>query len=418
MRFLALLTSVTLLCTSAWAASGSSAQATSDFLAIKAAKVFVGNGDVLEHAVILVENGKIITIGEDLPIEAGIPVLELDDDQVVMPGMINAYSRLGSSDNGPSGLNPHVKASDGFYAPPYMDEYLKAGIVTMGYYPAGRGIVGQAAALRTVPDAEGSHVLKDSTYVKILMRSSKGEKDRIRSIYSEIEKFEEKEAKNREKYDKAKEKAEKEKDKDKKKEALKKLGDYEPLTPDPKVQALMDIEAEKLPALVSLDGAGTFLHFLKALDDKPMEYSLRIPISIESDFMHIKDKVGEKELRVVMDPAISTNPGTIQQRNLPAEYAAAGAKLVLIPRSDSWNQADDWRKDVALMIRAGLDEEAALRSMTLEPAHLLGMGETHGSLEVGKMADLLILNADPFEAGSEIEAVMIEGKIVHGEVGL
>ena len=47
--------------------------------------------------------------------------------------------------------------------------------------------------------------MKESTYVKFLLRSSKSEKDRVRSIYEEIKKHEEKEAKNREKYDKAKE---------------------------------------------------------------------------------------------------------------------------------------------------------------------------------------------------------------------
>lgn len=418
MRFLASLLAAATLSSGALAGGPVPENSAASFLAVKAPKVYVGNGEVLEHAVLLIEDGKIITIGEDLPIEPGIPIMELDEDQVIMPGMINAYSRLGSSDNGPNGTNPHVKAANGFYPPSRISEYMEAGIVTVGYYPPGRGIPGQAAVLRTAPDAEGSHVLKDSAYVKFLLRSSKSEKERVRSIYEDIEKHKEKEAKNREKYDKAKEKAEKEKDKDKKKELLKKLGDYEPMKPDPKVQAMMDIQSKELHALLSLDGAGTYLHFLDALGEESMAWSLRIPISIESDFGHIAKKVGDEGLRVIMDPVISNNPGTVQRRNLPAEYANAGAKLVLIPNSDAWNQADEWRKDVAMMIRSGLDADVALRAITLEPAHMLGLGETHGSLEVGKVADLLILSADPFEAGSEVEAVMMNGKIVHGEVGL
>ncbi|MCA9002546.1 MAG: hypothetical protein KDB61_11520, partial [Planctomycetes bacterium] len=127
------LTQIT-LCSAAWAG---------DLMALKATKVYVGNGEVLEHAVILIEDGKIITIGEDLPIEAGIPVLELDEDQVVMPGMIDAYSRLGSSDNGPNGTNPQVMAAEGFYPNSNMKDFLEAGVVTVGYYPPGRGIPGQ-----------------------------------------------------------------------------------------------------------------------------------------------------------------------------------------------------------------------------------------------------------------------------------
>ena len=402
------LTQIT-LCSAAWAG---------DLMALKATKVYVGNGEVLEHAVILIEDGKIITIGEDLPIEAGIPVLELDEDQVVMPGMIDAYSRLGSSDNGPNGTNPQVMAAEGFYPNSNMKDFLEAGVVTVGYYPPGRGIPGQAAALRTSLRDGDAQVLKDSTYLKVMMRSSRSEKDRIRSIYEEIEKFQEKETKNREKYDKAKEKIDDEKDKNKQKEAKKKLGDYEPLQPDPKVKAFMAVQDKSLPALVSLEQAGTYLHFLDALGDKPMEFSLRIPIALESDFGYVKEKVGEKKLRVVMDPAISVNPGTMQQRNLPGEYVAAGAKLVLIPRSENRGSITDWRQDVAVLIRAGLDEQVALSALTLEPANLLGLGETHGSLEVGKAADLLVLSRDPFEVNSEVQAVMVDGEIVHGKVGL
>ncbi len=54
--------------------------------------------------------------------------------------------------------------------------------------------------------------------------------------------------------------------------------------------------------------------------------------------------------------------------------------------------------------------------MTQEPADLLGVGERVGSLDSGKDANLLILNGDPFETSTRIQAVMLEGRIVFGEV--
>ncbi len=413
MRFLALLLTLGSLCGISQAG---------DLLAIRAKTVYTGSGEVLNHAVILVDDGKIVTIGEDLPIERGIPVLELDDNQVVVPGFIQAYTRLGSTTRGRNGTDPQVIASAGFYPTSTLKQYGEAGIVLAGYYPAGRGMPGQASAMRPLPADGKTFVAKESTYVKLLTSSSKSEKDRIRSIYEEIEKFKTKAEKHKSKYDKAKEKADKaakkEKDKAKKKAILDKVGKFTALKPNSKEQAFIDMESGKLPALVSIGNAGTFLHFKDALDEKGLSYSLRMPISLESDFANIKDDVGKAGLRVVMDPTISVNPGSRQQRNLPNEFVKAGAKLVLIPRSDSSSGAQNWRKDVVNLIKAGLDEQVALSAMTLEPANLLGMGETHGSLEAGKVADLLILSGKPFEPASEIEAVMVDGTFVHGEAGL
>ncbi|MCP5022855.1 MAG: amidohydrolase family protein [bacterium] len=413
MRFLALLLTLGFLCGISQAG---------DLLAIRAKTVYTGSGEVLNHAVILVDDGKIVTIGEDLPIERGIPVLELDDNQVVVPGFVQAYTRLGSTTRGRNGTDPQLIASAGFYPTSTLKQFGEAGIVLAGYYPAGRGMPGQASAMRPLPADGTTFVAKASTYVKLITSSSKSEKDRIRSIYEEIEKFKTKAEKHKSKYDKAKEKADKaakkEKDKAKKKAILDKVGKFTALKPNSKEQAFIDMESGKLPALVSIGNAGTFLHFKDALGEKALSYSLRMPISLESDFANVKDDVGKAGLRVVMDPTISVNPGTRQQRNLPNEFVKAGARLVLIPRSDSSSGAQNWRKDVVNLIKAGLDEQVALSAMTLEPANLLGMGETHGSLEAGKVADLLILSGKPFEPASEIEAVMVDGTFVHGEAGL
>ena len=54
--------------------------------------------------------------------------------------------------------------------------------------------------------------------------------------------------------------------------------------------------------------------------------------------------------------------------------------------------------------------------MTLEPAELIGLGERLGSIEKGKDANLIFMSGDPFEPSSRLEAVMLEGEFIHGEV--
>ena len=54
--------------------------------------------------------------------------------------------------------------------------------------------------------------------------------------------------------------------------------------------------------------------------------------------------------------------------------------------------------------------------MTSNAAEFLGVNDRLGSLSAGMDANMIFLNGDPFEPGTQIEAVMLEGEFVHGEV--
>ena len=57
----------------------------------------------------------------------------------------------------------------------------------------------------------------------------------------------------------------------------------------------------------------------------------------------------------------------------------------------------------------GLPKEEALRAITLYPAQILGVDKDLGSLEVGKIADLLITDGDPLEYRTQIKRIFING---------
>lgn len=388
-----------------------------DLLAIRAPRVELGNGETLHHAVILVEDGRIVTIGEDLPIERGIPVLELEDDQVVLPGLVCAYSRVGMPGDGYNDSRPWIKASAELYpASGEYEEVLEAGVTTLGQYPAGNAIPGQAVAVRPRGSTAEEMILKDSVYLKVVMAANRSAKNNLSEGFDRADKWLEKEAKNREKWDKAKEKFDKEKDEEKKKELD--PGPYVPEEQDEKAQAFLDLRAGELKALISISDAASYLHLLDAIGDEEFAWDLRVPLNRNSDVFYVKEKIGEKGLRVAMEPELSLHPGTMRQRNLPAEFSRAGAKLVLLPRAGSTGSMKEWLRDTAEIVAAGLDYQTALRAMTLEAAALLGLEEELGSLEAGKAANLIILSGDPFEVGTEVDAVMLDGAFVHGEVNL
>jgi imidazolonepropionase-like amidohydrolase len=68
--------------------------------------------------------------------------------------------------------------------------------------------------------------------------------------------------------------------------------------------------------------------------------------------------------------------------------------------------------EAALAVTYGLPYEEGLKSITLNPAKLLGIDKRVGSIEKGKDADLVLFDGDPFEYLTKISKVMIDGQWV------
>jgi imidazolonepropionase-like amidohydrolase len=66
-----------------------------------------------------------------------------------------------------------------------------------------------------------------------------------------------------------------------------------------------------------------------------------------------------------------------------------------------------------LAIREGMSEIEALKSITINPAQILGIDDRVGSLEEGKDADIVIFSGSPFDTRSKIDTVLIDGNSVN-----
>jgi hypothetical protein len=385
----------------------------------------------IHHAVILVQDGKIVKIGEDLPVARGIPVIDRPG-WVVMPGLVNAYSRFSLEGEAGEEFNPEVKASAELYAgSEELKEVVKYGITTLGLYPAGNGICGQAVAIRPLGETNADLVLQDPCYLKVVLRATSSSKKALQDGFKKADEHEEKEAKPAKKEEpkpeeqKGGEEKKEEPKADEKKDAG---GDaYVPPEVDPKTQPFLDLRSGKLRALVSLQSAAEYLHLVDAIGKENFGWDLRLPLQRESDLFYVLDKktyeldvdgIGDRKVRCVLEPVLTVHPGTMRTRNLALELHNAGAKIVFVPRSEQSPDHKNWLAHVGEVVNAGLDRCVALRALTLEPAALLGVDKRLGSLEKDKDANLLFFNGDPLEPATKLEAVMLEGRVVYGEVKL
>jgi imidazolonepropionase-like amidohydrolase len=404
-------------------------------LAIRVGRAETISHGTIEHAVLLIDGAKIVVVGQDLPIERGIPVLDRPE-WTVMPGLVNPYSRLGMDGRATDREEPQLSAKAELY--PRAEEYeevLELGVTTLGQYPAGRGVPGKAVSVRPKGATPEEMLLAEDSYLKIYFESTARAKKRLRDAFKKVDEYIEKEKKAREKWEKDQEKKKKDSEKKdtEKKDGEKKEGEkkeepkegekkdevpakYVPPAPDEKVAPFIAVREKRLDVLASISTAGDYLHWIDAIGEEEFDWSLRIPVVRELDIFLVKDKLGERKVRVLMEPEITVHPNTMRYRNPAAELAEAGAKLVLLPRSDTIFGHRQWLQAVGEVVAYGLDRQTALRAVTLEGATLLGLEGRLGSLEEGKDANLLFLSGDPLEASTRVEAVMLEGRFVHGEV--
>ena len=57
----------------------------------------------------------------------------------------------------------------------------------------------------------------------------------------------------------------------------------------------------------------------------------------------------------------------------------------------------------------GLPYDEAMKAITLNPAEMFGVGDKLGSLDVGKVANVVIANGDPLDVRTSVQQVFIEG---------
>jgi imidazolonepropionase-like amidohydrolase len=89
----------------------------------------------------------------------------------------------------------------------------------------------------------------------------------------------------------------------------------------------------------------------------------------------------------------------------------AGVKVAMGTDAGVGPHGDNLR-ELGLLQRAGMTPAAALRSATQEAARLLGVDDRLGTIEPGKVADLVVFDGDPlvFDGlGSRVEQVWIDG---------
>jgi imidazolonepropionase-like amidohydrolase len=120
-------------------------------------------------------------------------------------------------------------------------------------------------------------------------------------------------------------------------------------------------------------------------------------------------------------PAPAPNP--VRQFNLQIVQIAAQAGVPMLAGTD-WpginfsNGQRSVHQELVGLVEAGLTPQQALRTATVNPAVLFNLKDQLGSVEQGKLADLVLLDGDPLvdiTNTNRIAAVIVDGKLIDPE---
>src|ERR1035437_7057189 len=92
----------------------------------------------------------------------------------------------------------------------------------------------------------------------------------------------------------------------------------------------------------------------------------------------------------------------------PAVLQKAGVKFAFY--SDGLDAARDLQRAIKKALDNGLSREDALRALTLSAAEIYGVANRLGSIEVGKIANLVVTRGDIFDDRTKVEMILVDGR--------
>jgi len=94
-------------------------------------------------------------------------------------------------------------------------------------------------------------------------------------------------------------------------------------------------------------------------------------------------------------------PAALAKAGIPFAFESAGLK-----------DPKDFVRNAAKAVKAGLSPDAAIRAMTLDAATIAGVGDRLGSIEKGKIANLIVTEGDLFDEKMTIKHVFVDGRML------
>ncbi|HLL73938.1 MAG TPA: amidohydrolase family protein [Pyrinomonadaceae bacterium] len=389
--------------------------------AIRNARVVTAAGPDIENGTVVVSNGRISAVGASVTVPNGATVIDARG-LTVFPGMIDLGTSMGLVEI-PQGatptvdvselgdLNPNVRAIDAVNPHSAHIAVTRVnGITTVLSAPTGGLISGQASLIHLLGATHREMTIQPSAALVInlpraaggggfaaLLAQQQGQQDATAQRERQTEAIR-RMLRDAEAYGRALDAA----------AADPRLPRVEP---DVVLAPLVPYVRGQRPVIFRADREGEIRAAVRFAE----EMKLRPVIFGGAEAWRVASFLKDRNVPVIVDhvlnlPSREDDPYDINYES-PSKLHAAGVRFA-ITSGDSGANSRDTPYHAGMAAAYGLPKAEALRSVTLYPAQIMGVGDQMGSIEVGKVANLVVADGDILEARTNIRDLFVNGRRV------
>jgi len=371
-------------------------------IAITHGKVYLpGDKPPLDDGTVVIDHGKIVSIGKDVTPPAGARIIDAHG-KIVTPGFIDASTGVGvvdvdlessANDLDVRGhLTPALRMVDGYNPRSTIIPITRAGGITSVIVVPGGGVLsGQSTLADLAGDDESDAIVRPVLAQNALLDESEAEQSAgtrggmwlmLREALDDARFY----GAHRAQYD----------SNGARPLSLRRSG----------LEALQPVLKGEQVLVVQTHRASDIETALRLAD----EAKIKIVLSGASEAWMLADELARRKVPVIVDPledlpsrfdrlhSRSDNAAILSRAGVPviiASYAAHQSRLL-------WQHAGN-------AVRTGMDHDAAIRAITETPAAAFGL-KGYGRLEAGAVANVVVWSGDPLQIGSRPEHILVHGR--------
>ena len=371
-------------------------------IAITGGTVYPVSGPKLANATVLIRDGKIAAVGTSVAVPSDATRIDATGKWVT-PGLIDGAGQMGLVEIGAvAGTREALLKGDTIAASFNVAEGINPasvvipvtrieGVTTVLAVPAGNLVSGQAVLIDLAGNTIEEMLVKSP--VGVVLNDSETGKDfaggsraalveRVRRVLRDALEYERRRA------------------------------DFGRAQLRPLSAAAADLEA-LLPVLHGQEPLIAYANRRSDIESAlrlAREFKLKLVLAGAQEGWQIAGAIAQAGVPVLVEPLDnipSYDALGIRYENAGL-LAKAGVKVALM-ETDTHNSRN-LRQQAGNAVAYGMTWDQVLRAVTLSPAEMFGVADRYGSLEPGKVANVVVWSGDPFEFATGVEHVLIRGK--------